>query len=180
MLLVLVGLGCAILVSTLGDQGSSQTVVPNADPGSSTSAPVDSAGIFVHILGAVEKPGLYELAEGDRAVDVVAAAGGFLDTADQSQLNLARVLVDGEQIVVPVLGEAPPAEAPGVASDGKVNLNTATVADLETLPRIGPALAERILAWRDAHGSFASVDDLRSVSGIGEKTFEQLKDLVTT
>lgn len=173
VVLVLVGLGCAVLVSALGDHGSAAEVT-RSEP---SAAPVVGGAIYVHILGAVERPGLYELREGARAVDAVAAAGGFVDTADQAQLNLARFLVDGEQIVVPEVGAV--AAAPGTASDGRVNLNTADATALETLPRVGPALAERIIAWRDANGRFTAVEDLMSVSGIGTKTFDGLRDLVT-
>lgn len=173
VVLVLVGLGCAVLVAALGDHGSAAEVT-RAEP---SAAPVAAGAIYVHILGAVERPGLYELREGARAVDAVAAAGGFTDTADQAQLNLARFLVDGEQIVVPEVGAV--AAVPGTASDGRVNLNTADAAALETLPRVGPALAARIIAWRDANGRFSAIEDLMSVSGIGTKTFDGLKDLVT-
>jgi competence protein ComEA len=173
VVLVLVGLGCAVLVSALGDHGSAAEVA-RSEP---SAAPMVGGAIYVHILGAVERPGLYELREGARAVDAVAAAGGFADTADHAQLNLARFLVDGEQIVVPEVGAV--AAAPGTASDGRVNLNTADATALETLPRVGPALAERIIAWRDANGRFTAVEDLMSVSGIGTKTFDGLKDLVT-
>ncbi|MET0782721.1 MAG: helix-hairpin-helix domain-containing protein, partial [Leifsonia flava] len=124
-----------------------------------------------------------------RVMDAVAAAGGFAATADPGGVNLARELSDGEQLVVPAVGEVPPpsAVAPGAsggaaggaASGGPIDLNRATVADLDTLPRIGPALAQRIIDWRDANGGFSSVDELREVSGIGDKTFESLQDLVT-
>ncbi|MCU1409786.1 MAG: competence protein ComEA [Rhodoglobus sp.] len=174
VVLVLVGLGCAVLVSALGDHGGDARVVqPTA-----TAAAASGSEIYVHILGAVARPGLYELRDGDRAVDAVAAAGGFLDTADQSQLNLARLLVDGEQIVVPVVGETP-AAVPGTTTGGLVNLNTADAATLETLPRVGPAMAARIIEWREANGAFTAVDDLLGVTGIGDKTFEGLRDLVT-
>ncbi len=132
----------------------------------------------MHILGSVTRPGLYQVREGDRAVDVVAAAGGFTETADRSQLNLARFLVDGEQIYVPALGETP-AAAVGTSAGGIVNINTADETILETLPRVGPAMAARIIAWREANGRFATIEDLMSVTGIGDKTFEGLKDLVT-
>jgi competence protein ComEA len=176
VVLVLVGLGCAVLVSALGDHGSAADV---ARP-SAAASPGQLAGsqIFVHILGAVERPGLYALREGDRAVDAVAAAGGFAPTADLTQLNLARLVVDGEQIYVPALGEVP-ASAPGTAAGGKVNINTADEPTLETLPRVGPAMAARIIAWREANGNFTTIEDLMSVTGIGDKTFESLKDLVT-
>lgn len=176
VVLVLVGLGCAVLVSAIGDHGSSADV---AQPTPEASGPaIVGAALYVHILGAVERPGLYELREGDRAIDAVAAAGGFLDTADQTQLNLARVVVDGEQIVVPVLGEAPVA-TPGETASGKVNINTADEAALDVLPRVGPAMAARIIAWREANGRFTAVEDLLNVAGIGDKTFEELRDLVT-
>jgi competence protein ComEA len=172
VVLVLVGLGCAVLFSALAPTGSSTVVEPTSV---TTVAP---AGIFVHVLGEVATPGLYELAEGDRAVDAIAAAGGFTPKADQAQLNLARFVTDGEQIIVPRVGETP--QAPGGASvPGKVNLNTADAATLETLPRIGPAMAERILTWRETNGRFSAVEDLMSVSGVGDKTFEALKSLVT-
>src|ERR1041384_5481168 len=109
-----------------------------------TATPDDVAGsvIYVHILGQVQAPRLYELRDGDRGVDVVAAAGGFTEQADPAAINLARFVTDGEQIIVPALGETPAAGAP---SDGKIDLNTADSATLETLPRIGPAMAQRIL-----------------------------------
>jgi competence protein ComEA len=178
--LVLVGLGCAVLVSALGDHGTAADVArPTAAASTGPGVGADSgAQIFVHILGAVEQPGLYQLREGDRAVDAVAAAGGFTDAADQAQLNLARFLVDGEQIYVPALGETP-ATAPGTTAGGKVNINTADEPTLETLPRVGPAMAQRIIDWRTANGNFTTIDDLKSVTGIGDKTFEGLKDLVT-
>ena len=185
IVVLFVGLACAVLFSALAPKGQSATVPPQSGldepPGTlSTSSPAaGGSAIFVHILGAVMAPGLYELREGDRAVDAVAAAGGFADGADQSQLNLARFVTDGEQIVVPVVGAVPPAAAGGAQVPGKVNINTADAAALETLPRVGPAMAARIIEWRDANGRFTAVEDLMSVTGVGEKTFEQLKDLVT-
>ena len=138
--------------------------------------------VFVHILGAVAKPGLYELHDGDRAVDAIAAAGGFTAKADQQQLNLARLVSDGEQIYVPEIGEVPGPSSrstDGTAAGAKVNLNTADQSTLETLPRVGPAMAARIIAWREANGRFSTIEDLMNITGIGEKTFADLKDLVT-
>jgi competence protein ComEA len=178
--LVLLALGVSIVVAATGSHGDT---IPLTTP-----TPVGSAGathdeIYVHLLGQVVRPGLYVLHDGDRAVDAVAVAGGFTPTADRTQLNLARPLVDGEQIVVPAIGAAPPASgapiAGGSAQGGKVNLNTADETALETLPRVGPALAGRILDWRTKNGRFTSVEDLMSVTGIGQKTFDGLKDLVT-
>jgi competence protein ComEA len=194
--LLAVGVSCAVVFSAVAPRGESVSVAPGAGAGAAlgslgTAAPTAAApatGIFVHILGAVNKPGLYELHDGDRAVDAVAAAGGFAAEADRSQLNLARFVTDGEQIVVPVLGAPPPASGGasgggvaggGAAVPGKVNLNTADAATLETLPRVGPAMAQRIIAWREENGRFAAIEDLMSVSGVGEKTFDSLRDLVT-
>ena len=174
--IVVVGLACAILIGATGRQGS---VVSVARPTPEASAgTVSGAKIYVHILGAVARPGLYELRDGDRVVDAVAAAGGLAEGADQARVNLARFLTDGEQIAVPLVGETP-AGVPAGTSNGKVNINSADAAALETLPRVGPAMAARIIAWREANGGFTSVDDLRSVSGIGDRTFDALKDLVT-
>jgi competence protein ComEA len=186
VVLLFVGLACAVLFSALAPKGQSAVVAPGErapDPATTSTAAPSGASIFVHILGAVVAPGLYELREGDRAVDAVAAAGGFADGADQSGLNLARFVTDGEQIVVPVGGEpvAPPGGggAGGAVVPGKVNINTADATALETLPRVGPAMAARIIAWRDENGRFSAIEDLMSVTGIGEKTFDAMKDLVT-
>jgi len=190
VVVLFVALACAVLFSLLAPKGQTAVVAPAqggsgavGDPAPSASSP-SGAAIFVHILGAVAAPGLYELREGDRAVDAVAAAGGFADGADQSGLNLARFVTDGEQIVVPLVGELPVAVpggdgAAGAVVPGKVNINTADAAALETLPRVGPAMAARIIAWRDENGRFTAIEDLMSVTGIGEKTFESMKDLVT-
>jgi competence protein ComEA len=194
LILVLVGLGCAVFITAITPHGASSVVAPSAVPsGPPSSGAVGSSGaaassgtvIYVHILGQVNDPGLYALHDGDRAVDVVAAAGGLTPAADPAALNLARFLSDGEQIIVPAVGETIPAAgiaggAAGGATGGKVNINTADESTLETLPRVGPAMAARILAWRAANGRFTAIEDLMSVSGIGEKTFEGLKDLVTT
>ena len=124
--------------------------------------------------------------------DAVEAAGGPTSKADLSALNLARVLVDGEQVRVPAVGD-PPVTSPGTGGGGtgaggpgvggaagaKVPLNTADLAALDTLPGVGPVLAQRILDWRTEHGRFTSVDELGEVSGIGEKLLAQLSPLVT-
>ena len=189
IVLVLVGLGIAVLVSAFGAHGSIRSIAPPAASAASAASAATGAArssstgatIYVHILGAVAKPGLYLLTDGDRAVDLIAASGGFIDTADRSGLNLARPLVDGEQIVVPNMGEAPAAgAAPGPATaGGRVNINTADETALETLPRVGPAMAKRIIDWRTKNGRFTALEDLMSVTGVGEKTFDSLKDLLT-
>lgn len=183
VVLLLTGLGCAVLFSAVAPRGSTTVITHEESPDPLEVDEAPSLAIFVHILGAVERPGLYELRDGDRAIDAVAAAGGFTADADAAQLNLARFVSDGEQIIVLAQGEAPPpgegAGGGAGAANGLVNINTADAAALETLPRVGPAMSARILAWRDANGRFTAVEDLMSVAGIGQKTFEGLRDLVT-
>lgn len=138
--------------------------------------------IIVAVAGKVRKPGLVRLPPGSRVADAIEAAGGALPGVDTALLNLARKVNDGELILV---GVTPPPGLTGGYGDagsvagGKVNLNTATQAQLETLPGVGPVLAQRILAFRERNGGFRSVTDLRRVDGIGDARFEQLKDLVT-
>ncbi|WP_350346830.1 ComEA family DNA-binding protein [Agromyces sp. G08B096] len=166
-------------------------VTTDARPGGSTAAPTGEApALLVHVLGGVARPGLVELAAGARVVDAIAAAGGLTPEADPAGVNLARPVADGEQLLVPLVGQEPVAPAGGAggvagagaaggaAGDGLVHLNTAGLAELDTLPRIGPALAQRILDWREANGGFSSVDQLREVAGIGDATFAGLVDLV--
>lgn len=183
-------------------------MVSTASPGTETPAAGPAAPgadqVVVSVVGLVHKPGLATLAPGSRIADALTAAGGALDGADTIGLNLARPLVDGEQIVVglappsgpPVLGSsvgaAPPApETPrtGTAPTGTatkpepkpgepVNLNTATVEQLDALPGVGPVTAAAIVAWRAAHGKFADVDQLGDVDGIGPARLEKLRALV--
>jgi competence protein ComEA len=173
--LVLAGLGIAVFVTAVTPHGRTTVLAPDDGASAEPVAPV----IYVHVLGQVATPGLYELPDGARAVDAVAAAGGFTEKADAAGINLARFVSDGEQIVVPAIGEAAPGAVPGITGDGRVNLNTADSAALDTLPGVGPATAAKILAWRDEHGRFESVDDLLDVGGIGEAKLDAIRDLVT-
>ena len=145
-----------------------------------TDAP-SRAAVYVHVSGSVVAPGLYVLDGSARVIDAVAAAGGFAPGADEEAVNLARTLSDGEQLHVPAQGEAgAPSSAAAVGpADARVNLNTADAAELDTLPRVGPAMAARIIQWREANGRFTSVDDLLAVPGIGDKMLEALRDLVS-
>jgi competence protein ComEA len=189
LVLVLLGLAVAVLVTALTPRGGTTVVTASPAPGGAGEASGGTgppAGlVYVHVVGQVARPGLYQLHDGDRVMDAIAAAGGLTPAGDPAAVNLARVLSDGEQLVVPAVGEAPPAGAAanGGAGGGvpgaKVNLNTADEATLETLPRVGPAMAQKIIDWRTKNGRFRSVQDLRGISGIGDKTFEALKDLVT-
>jgi len=174
IVLALVVLSAAVGLGLMRGQAAPSGSVPLAtDPAAGGGS---SGELYVHVLGAVEHPGLYVLDLDSRLVDAVAAAGGTTDEADLAAVNLARVLADGEQIIVPTVGAA--ADAPGAVapSDDRVDLNTADQAALETLPRIGPALAERIIAWREESGRFQSVDDLLAVPGIGEKLLAGIRD----
>lgn len=142
-----------------------------------------AADVTVHVAGAVERPGVYALAPGARVAQALEAAGGALTDADLDAVNLARPVADGEQLRVPVrstpAGDHAATTPPGAWSDGVLDLNRATAAELEELPGIGPVLAERILAWRDEHGPFPDAGALREVPGIGEATFQRLADVVT-
>ncbi len=133
--------------------------------------------LYVHIVGEIKTPGMYQLPLGARLVDAVFAAGGLTADADNSSVNLARELSDGEQIVVFKVGEI--AEAGGSAPGGLISINRATAEQLEELPGIGPALSSRIIAYRDANGGFKTKEDLLNVSGIGDSIFAGFTDLIT-
>jgi competence protein ComEA len=153
--------------------------------GSVAASPSASAAatLIVDVAGAVRKPGVFEFAPGDRVIDAVERAGGALEKADLTLLNLAAPLTDGQQILVPKKGAAP-AGTPvtGTVPGGPtalVNINSADEATLETLNGVGPVLAAAIIQYRTEHGPFASVDQLDEVSGIGPATLEDLRSQVT-
>ncbi|WP_206313053.1 ComEA family DNA-binding protein [Streptomyces sp. JB150] len=160
--------------------------VPSAAP---TGVPGAGAEIVVDVSGKVREPGIHRLPAGSRVVDALEAAGGVRPGTDTDGLNRARFLVDGEQVVVggpapaPAAGSGPGAGSAGGAPvgpvpAGPVSLNTATVEQLDTLPGVGPVLAQHIIDYRTRHGGFRSVDELREVKGIGERRFADLRDLV--
>ena len=140
-----------------------------------------AAKLVVHVAGAVRQPGLYELAEGSRVSDAVARAGGATAKADTAAVNLAAPLADGIQVLIPsrVAGAAGAAAGSDGAPGRRVSLSSATFADLDALPGVGPDTAQKILDYRAQHGGFSSVDDLDAISGIGPARIEQLRDLVT-
>lgn len=180
LVVLIAGAAIAVLVTALSPRGGMRDL-PIASAGGEAPGDVVVAEVplLVHVLGQVARPGVYELRAGARVIDAVAAAGGLTAEADPGGVNLARLLADGEQLLVPAVGEAAAlAASPGLAPDGRVDLNTADAATLETLPRIGPAMAQRIIDHRTAHGPFAAADDLLAVSGIGAKTLEALRPLV--
>ncbi len=142
-----------------------------------THTRVTATQLVVDVAGAVARPGLYHLGAGTRIADAVAAAGGLSRKADATLVNLAAPLADGEQVLVPVRGAAASAGG-GPSPTAPVDLNTATADQLDALPGVGPATAEKIIAYRQAHGPFRAIDELEGVPGIGPSKLAQLKGLV--
>jgi competence protein ComEA len=201
-LLVIASCACAGMVALWWTAQPTPVAAPAPVPsavagtGPTPVAEAPSAGpVVVHVSGAVVSEGVIELPAGARVIDAVEAAGGSRRGARTDQLNLARIVRDGEQIHVPPRGApqvAVPATggdagaavagttgAPGALPAGVLNLNTASVVELETLPDVGPVLAGRIVAHRDSIGGFTTVEQLLEVDGIGDKTFATLRELVT-
>lgn len=191
---------CVLLVWWLlsGRPQASEPVAPLVfaeTPGASKAAPEASGAqaasatgqkLIIDVVGKVRSPGIVTVPQGSRVYEAVEAAGGLKGRVDTTSLNMARVLVDGEQILVgldPVVvpgaaAGAAPGVASGAAAGAKVNLNTATAEQLDTLPGVGPVTAQAILSWRADNGRFGSVDDLVDVKGIGDATMAELRDLV--
>ncbi|KAF0197746.1 MAG: Competence protein ComEA helix-hairpin-helix repeat protein [Bacillota bacterium] len=142
----------------------------------------EESPVVVYISGAVVRPSVYSLPAGSRVLSVLETAGGALADADLERINLARVLVDGEQVHIYIQGDpsAPVLAASNttIPTNAQVNINTATQAQLETLPGIGPVKAGDIITYRTQNGPFKKIEDIMNVKGIGEKTFESLKDLI--
>jgi competence protein ComEA len=151
-----------------------------------TEAPIT---MMADIKGAVKNPGVYEVTSGERIINLIEKAGGLQEDADPSAVNFALKVSDEMIVYIPKKGEEnlgaggvggvnQQASSTGPGA-GKVNLNTATTSELETLPGIGPAKSSAILEYRESNGAFKTIEDLKSISGIGDKTFEKLKDLIT-
>lgn len=187
------GAGAVTAVAASGPSGPASGPIP------STATTIAAAEVVVQVAGAIDRPGVYRLAEGDRVDDLIRIAGGFAADADRARLNLAAPLTDGARVWVPARGET---EIPEVvdpvgggggtggggaggggssvpSADAPVDLNAADAAQLEELPGVGPATSAAIIAHRDEHGPFASVEELLDVRGIGEAKLEQLRPLVT-
>ncbi|MDP1713511.1 MAG: helix-hairpin-helix domain-containing protein [Anaerolineales bacterium] len=160
------------------------------------------APIAVHVIGAVPRPGLYELAQGARIQDAIDAAGGLLSTANVDAINLAALLNDGQQLNIPYKsGQAPVEDAASLELPGSpgiddfssvtaepsnsntdtelININTAALEDLDSLPGIGPTIAQRIIDYRTENGPFSTIEEIMDVSGVGPATFDEIKDLIT-
>lgn len=182
---VAIGIAVVLLVSLglngylyLALQRSPNVIYVDAPPANPPAQPEPSP-IVVHVSGAVAKPSVYSLPAGSRVQSVIEAAGGALEGADLTRTNLARLLVDGEQVHIFLLGDTSTPEFPSASlTTSKININTATQKELETLPGIGPAKAGDIIAYRTQNGPFRTIDDIINVRGIGDKTFESLKELI--
>ena len=200
--LVLLGL-CAVIIAVVlsigymawGSFTSSGIVLEHSGeaPQTQESENPPSQLIYVHIAGEVQNPGMYELKSDSRVSDAIDAAGGLTENADQLSVNLARQVTDGEQIVVRAYsepesgtGESIDSSDSGVSSSsttgvltGKVNINTASASELITLDGVVESTAAKIIAYSQANGSFASIEDIKKVSGIGDKKYEAIKDRIT-
>lgn len=200
--LVLFGLSAVIIAVVLsigfmawGSFTSSGIVVEHSEKSTQSQEYENPSSqlIYVHIAGEVSNPGMYELKQDARVSDAIDAAGGLTENADQLSINLARQVTDGEQIVVQAYIEAEPgnSESTGASGSGlpsssntevlssKVNINTASASELTTLDGIGESTAAKIIAYRQANGSFASIEDIKKVSGIGDRKYEAIKDRIT-
>ncbi|MGW3959395.1 helix-hairpin-helix domain-containing protein [Amycolatopsis sp. NPDC005003] len=157
----------------------SPPALPSAQPSEKRAAEARAAppaGLVVSVIGRVRSPGLVTVPQGARVADVLKAAGGPEPGADIAALNLARKVADGEQLAVGIPAQPDPGSP---AAGGKLNLNSATADQLDTLPGVGEVMAKRIVQWRTDHGGFTKVEQLRDVDGIGESRFEKLREQVT-
>jgi competence protein ComEA len=188
LMVVLVNLiitGLAIVWLRWPNPGGVEILIPTPAPPPAATGTPTLALVVVYVSGAVARPDVYSLPEGSRVKQAIEAAGGFTTDADRGQVNLAASLADGGQIYVPRIGEAvpptpvAPPTTPRAQASAPVNINTASLTELDTLPGIGPALAQRIIDDRTANGPFQSPEDIKRVRGIGDALYEQIKDLIT-
>jgi competence protein ComEA len=176
-------LAVAVLAGSFRTAPPPEITLPQASSPASArpdtaAPPVSATEVVVHVAGAVVRPGVYRLAGGVRVADVIDEAGGPAGDADVHQLNLAAPVRDGDRIYVPRQGEAPSVAAPGASTEAPVDLNRATAAELDELPGVGPSTAQAIIAYREEHGPFRSVEQLLEVRGIGQAKLDGLRDLV--
>ena len=178
------------LPSRVQVSGSFVAAAPSAKSAASVAPSPSPSEVVVHVAGWVRHPGVFRLHQGDRVIDAIRRAGGARRDADLRSLNLAALLSDGQQIVVVRRGQSATGisggstisgggTGSGGASSDVVNLNTATLDEIESLPGIGPVLAQRIVDYREQNGPFRTVEDLLNVSGIGDKRFADLKPHIT-
>jgi competence protein ComEA len=162
----------------IGEMPEEETSQTGGQPDADTD---DGQQFVVYVCGAVKNPGVYTFEEGQRVCDAIEAAGGMKKKAATEALNLARELVDGEQIIVPTKKEQTDlaeAAAEGAATSGKVNINTASKEELMTLSGIGEAKAQSILSYREKNGSFSSIEDIMKIDGIKEGVFSKIEDSI--
>ena len=161
---ILVGLlATGIILLASRPRGEPVTLLPSSTPGQLT----------IYVSGAVASSGVYTLADGSRVQDAIQAAGGLVPGAEAERINLAALLKDGQQIAVPGIVSSSHVNA------GRVNINTASVSEFETLPGIGPTMAQAIVDYRIQYGPFLGIQDILNVPGIGQATFERIKDYLT-
>ncbi len=144
---------------------------------SAESETTEKSMIYVHVCGRVNNPGVFELESGSRVFAAIEAAGGISEFADTQSINLAKEIKDGEQIYIPEIGEQVN-EAGSVASDGLININTASADELTTLPGIGQSRAKTIIDYREKNGGFSAIEDIMNVTGIKDASFAKIKDLI--
>ena len=175
---VLIGLvlGGLLWIVIRTPRGESVSLLPPATP----------APMVVDVSGAVPRPGVYDLPDGSRVKDAIQAAGGFLAQADKATINLAAPLEDGQKLEIPFLSGLEPTPVAFSSSDNEsvvaaplININTATLEELDTLPGIGPTIAQNIIDYREMNGPFLAIEDIIFVEDIGPNTFELIKDLIT-
>ena len=172
-----------IIVEQEGEMQTELTVehenVSEGDTGQ--SAQTTAVKLVVDISGCVKSPGVYEIADGTRLHQVIEMAGGLTKNADIDVINQAEMVTDGQKILIPAKAEAVDfgnGVSVTTAADGKININYADSAALQEIPGVGPATADKIIAYRESNGRFQSIQDLKNVSGIGDKTFEKMKDKI--
>ena len=198
-----VGVRYVVLPKTAGPAGGEPLVLAPPSPASSSSpeavaaSPSPAAELLVYVCGAVRSPGVVRVPDGARVADALALAGGPGAKAELAAVNLAAKVVDGQQIVVPERGATAPAGASGGSSaaaagsasalgggstsapGAPVNINTASLEELDALDGVGPSTAQKIIDYRTANGPFATIDDIKNVSGIGDAKFAAMKDAIT-
>jgi competence protein ComEA len=162
-----------------------EVITPVPSPTQEPRSSPTPAPLRVYISGAVRRPDVYLLPSGSIVKEALAAAGGPTDEADLDRLNLAMELRDQQQVYVPRRGEAVPAVVPpggadpgGASAGGPININTATIEELDALPGVGPAIAGRIVDYREAYGPFTTIEEITNVRGIGPATFEEIKERI--